>query len=303
MRLNSSETNDFEFKPDFSKNDAVETKTFDTIIAMANTAGGNIVVGVSEGIPRKITGTHSNEISLENRISQLIQEYVDPPSLNVEIYSIESTIEDSKLIGVEVHREEGKYFGKRSFGRNSTKPSTYTLLLRSNGSTFVVDFQTFISIVLGRGLTGFLMNKDLMQEQVGRAWIGPGTSPLNHQKVSYEFDQLALYCRNYGQHPAEVLWMKSCTSRSELTESDIRVTSGSPSTTIFPNQEHKFLTDRVPLVSPNESSQEIIIWFGFIVRYLAHSKDEGEYGILGTFHRNRIASWSEQTDEWFKPKH
>lgn len=193
MKLNASETNTLEFKPDFSDGDPVETKIFDTIVAMANTNGGNIIVGVSEGKTRQIMGTRYSEISLENRISQWIQDYVDPPNLNVEIYGIESP-PDPKLIGIEVHGEEGRYFGKRNTGRSSTKPTLYTLLRRSNGSTIVEDFQTFISVVLGRGLAR------LMQEQIGRAWIGSGTD--HGQKVSYEFDRLVLYCRNYGRIPA-----------------------------------------------------------------------------------------------------
>jgi predicted HTH transcriptional regulator len=125
-KLNLSETNNLEFKPNFSKGDAVEAKIFDTIIAMANTTGGNIVVGVSEENPRKIVGASHSVIDLENRISQWIKEYVDPPNLNVEIYSIDSST-DPKLIGIEVHGEEGRYFGKRHFGRSSGKPSSYTL--------------------------------------------------------------------------------------------------------------------------------------------------------------------------------
>jgi predicted HTH transcriptional regulator len=91
-RLNWSESNDLEFKPDFVKDDKVESKIFDTLIAMSNTKGGNIVIGLSEpqNSPREIKGTNRSEIEIGDRLSHMIKEYVDPPTLVTDVYSIQS---------------------------------------------------------------------------------------------------------------------------------------------------------------------------------------------------------------------
>lgn len=84
-----------------------------------------------------------------------------------------------------------------------------------------------------------------------------------------------------------------------FTVSDIRATPERyPRTTIFPDNQEKFSKDKIDTpYFPPESPEEIttIVWFGFIVRYMARQKEEGEYGILGSFHRTRITSWSEPT--------
>jgi hypothetical protein len=156
-RLNWSESNDLEFKPDFVKDDKVESKIFDTLTAMSNTEGGNIVIGVSEpqNSPREIKGTNRSETEIGDRLSHMIREYVDPPTLVTDVYSIQS-LDKPKLIGIESHHEAGRYFSKRFHGRSTTKPTTYTFLLRVNGDTVIVDFSTFISIVQGKGLVSFL---------------------------------------------------------------------------------------------------------------------------------------------------
>lgn len=141
----------------------------------------------------------------------------------------------------------------------------------------------------------------IMEEQLGRAWIGPGSDIRTGQKISVNFNRLILHCKNYGQQPAEILWTKSIISNSEVTESIIRATSESPTDTIiFPNYPGEFQTGsdiNIPVRPP----QEVVIWFGFIVRYLVRTKDEGEYGIIGKFHFNLVGSWPEQTKEWYKP--
>lgn len=124
---------------------------------------------------------------------------------------------------------------------------------------------------------------------------------MTGQKISVDFNQLVLHSKNYGQLPAEILWTKSLASNSEVTESLIRATSESRTDSIiFHNYPGEFRTAE-DINIPVRPPQELVIWFGFVVRYLAHTKYEGEYGIIGKFHFNLTQSWPEQTKEWYKP--
>jgi hypothetical protein len=141
----------------------------------------------------------------------------------------------------------------------------------------------------------------LIQEQIGRAWIGASTESLNSPKVRKEGDRLVLYCRNYGNIPAKTVWVKSAISESEIKDSDIH-TKSLTKTLIFPGHERNFSTGNYPF--PARPFQETSIWFGFIVRYeVPHSRDKGEYGILGKFVTNQTgAAYPSDTDEWFESK-
>lgn len=141
----------------------------------------------------------------------------------------------------------------------------------------------------------------LIQEQIGRAWIGASTESLNEPKVRKEGDRLVLYCKNYGSIPAKIVWVKSAISESEVKDSDIHAKSHTK-TLIFPGHERNFSTGDYP--SPPRPFQETGIWIGFIVRYdVPHSRNKGEYGILGKFFTNQTgAAYPSDTDEWFEPK-
>jgi len=52
---------------------------------------------------------------------------------------------------------------------------------------------------------------------------------------------------------------------------------------IFPNNEHPFSTNTPRLL--DATSQEMTVWFGFIVEYAYHSNDIGEYGFIGEIHK------------------
>lgn len=156
-RLLWSESKDLEFKPDFKENDWQHDRIFDTIIAMANNEGGNIIIGIEESeskYQRRIIGTNHYVTRLGDKLHQLIREYVDPMDLSLDVYPIESKGRNNpKLIGLEVKNQPKRFYAKRYYGRSTSKPVTYALFLRINGQTITTDFMTFINFVYGKATT------------------------------------------------------------------------------------------------------------------------------------------------------
>lgn len=155
-RLNWSESNDLEFKPDFKEKNWQNDRIFDTVIAMANSEGGNIVIGINESPlkHRRIIGTKYNASELGDKLHQLVYEYIDPTDLKLDVYDIEDKGKNNpKLTGIEIKSKAKRFYGKRYHGHSTAKSTTYTLLLRVNGQTITSDFLTFINHIFGRSLT------------------------------------------------------------------------------------------------------------------------------------------------------
>jgi predicted HTH transcriptional regulator len=136
-RLYWSESNDLEFKPDFKDKNWQYDRIFDTIVAMANNEGGNIIIGINESPSkhtRYLTGTNYDAIQLGDKLHQLIYEYVDHTDLSLDVYVIEDKGKNNpKLIGIEIKSKAKRFYAKRYHGRSTTKSTSYTLLLRVNG--------------------------------------------------------------------------------------------------------------------------------------------------------------------------
>jgi hypothetical protein len=152
------------------------------------------------------------------------------------------------------------------------------------------------------GLAFFQTRKQthLMQQSIGRAWIGGGTDPLTQCKIAIRVDRLILYCKNYGQLPARVSGIRSAINESQLTKLQLRSAQENPlKQIIFPDNQGDFTTiQKVDI----KSHEDKTIWIGFIVRYEATSESVGEYGIIGTYVSSQVgAAYFKQTDEWFEP--
>lgn len=68
VRLHWSESNDLEFKPDFKEKYWQNDRIFDTIVAMANNEGGNIIIGINEFTSkhtRRIIGTNLHQVPIQ----------------------------------------------------------------------------------------------------------------------------------------------------------------------------------------------------------------------------------------------
>jgi hypothetical protein len=151
------------------------------------------------------------------------------------------------------------------------------------------------------GLAFFQTRKQthLMQQSIGRAWIGGGTDPRTERKIVRNVDRLVLYCKNYGQLPARVSGVRSAISESQLTKLQLRSAQENPlKQIIFPDNQGEFTSQKVDI----KSHEDKTIWIGFIVRYEAISQSVGEYGIIGTYVSSHVgAAYFEHTDEWFEP--
>jgi predicted HTH transcriptional regulator len=116
-RLHWSESNELEFKPDFKEKNWQDDRIFDTIVAMANNEGGNIIMGINESPlkhTRHIIGTNRDVLELGDKLHQLIHEYVDPIGLSLNVYTIEAKNKsDPKLIGIEIKNEARRFYVKR----------------------------------------------------------------------------------------------------------------------------------------------------------------------------------------------
>jgi hypothetical protein len=152
------------------------------------------------------------------------------------------------------------------------------------------------------GIQTFTSRKQtaLMQEQIGRAWIGGAIDSTRRSKVRYENDRFVLRCKNYGKIVARISWTKSVIGKFPLTKSDINKRPKNPTKKIiFPDHEEEFSTNEN--IGIDKSTEDVEIWFGFIVRYEGNS-NPGEYGIVGKYVRkNRLGSFI-HLDEWFEAK-
>ena len=92
-RLRWGESNELEFKPDPSNDSQFNEYVFKTTIGMANTASGNIVIGIREKkqirTERTIEGVKSHSAAdISDKLMRRINEYVDPPGLKFLVYDI-----------------------------------------------------------------------------------------------------------------------------------------------------------------------------------------------------------------------
>jgi hypothetical protein len=144
-----------------------------------------------------------------------------------------------------------------------------------------------------------------------RAWIGGATDPLRGKKVRYENDRFVLHCKNYGKFVARISWTKSAIRQYKFTKSDI---GQSPLTKsdinknlknhtkkiIFPDHDDEFTTNEY--LGIYESTEDVEIWFGFIIGSEGNSEQPGEYCILGKYVREKRIESITHIDEWFEPK-
>jgi len=135
-----------EFKPENDVNEkGNENRILRGVVALANTRGGNLVIGIEKiGDKHEIVGTSSNQDFILNWLSQLINSYVDPPDLIFNVYTIEFLEKNKKCICIFVERSVTKH-ALRHYGRKSQKLG-YHLLLRIGDSSREVDFSTFWSV-------------------------------------------------------------------------------------------------------------------------------------------------------------
>lgn len=144
-----------EFKPE---ND-VEEKGYENrilrgVVALANTRGGNLVIGVEKrGNKHKIAGTLYTQDYILNWISALINSYVDPPDLSFNAYEIESSEKDIRCVCIFVEPSVIKH-ALRHYGRKSQRLG-YHLFLRIGDSSREVDFGTFWSVAFNKLIESF----------------------------------------------------------------------------------------------------------------------------------------------------
>ena len=159
-RLNSGlgEDERLEFKPDlFQNKKGINNPILKGIVALANTQGGNLVIGIKQEKEKWIiTGTKYDEEYVKNWLSQIVYEYVEPgpDRLLFRVYPIISEEKNKKCIGIEVVKRPQTYFAIRHSGRSSTKPTSYYFPIRIGASTRLLDFQSFVHNIFGDWLRG-----------------------------------------------------------------------------------------------------------------------------------------------------
>lgn len=166
-------------------------------VALANTRGGNLVIGVEKrGEKHEIVGTSYNQDFIQNHISQLIDSYVDPPNLPFTAYSIKS--EEEKVICIAIHVDRGPTkYALRHFGRKSQKYG-YHMLMRIGDSSREVDFGTFWSVAF----TSLIETLSSIPKQITSPIQTSDISVVHNKKFELNGAEWYLQELNKKLHPA-----------------------------------------------------------------------------------------------------
>jgi hypothetical protein len=147
LKMKLGEDESLEFKTGiFENKKGIENPILKTIAALANTHGGNLIIGIKrQNQDWIICGTSLDQECVSNWLDQIMYEYVEPDGLSFEVYPIESAEKDLKCIGIVVHKLR-RYFAVRYSGRSSKSEgkSSYYFPMRIGSSSRLLDSFSFI---------------------------------------------------------------------------------------------------------------------------------------------------------------
>jgi len=103
-----------------------------------------------------IRGTSLDEEIVDNWLSTIVYDYVEPDGLSFEVQSIESTEKGLKCIRIGVGKLRGRYFAVRYAGRKSTKKDklSYYFPMRIGSSSRLLDSFSFIRNIFSNWAMG-----------------------------------------------------------------------------------------------------------------------------------------------------
>jgi len=187
LKTRLGEDERLEFKPHlFENKKGIKNPILKNVVALANAHGGNLIIGViRQNQDWIITGTSLDRESVNNWLSQIVYEYVEPDGLSFETYTIESAEKNLKCIGIVVHKES-RYFAVRYSGRSSRKESktSYYFPMRIGSSTQLLDSFNFIKNIFSSwamGLSG-----------ISKQEIFPRPTPREKREFNLEYFKMRI---------------------------------------------------------------------------------------------------------------
>ena len=158
LKMKIGEDESLEFKPHlFENKKGIKNPILKGVVALANAHGGNLIIGVEQKKKEWIIrGTSLDEEYVDNWLSTIVYDYVEPDGLSFEVQSIESTKKGLKCIRIGVEKLRGVYFAVRYSGRRSTKEDklSYYFPMRIGSSSRLLDSTSFIRNIFSNWAMG-----------------------------------------------------------------------------------------------------------------------------------------------------
>jgi len=190
--MNLGEDESLEFKPHlFENKKGIKNPILKGVVALANTQGGDLIIGVKrQDRDWIICGSSLDREHINNWFSQIVYEYVEPDGLSFEVYSIESTEKDLKCIGIGINKLRGRYFTVRYSGRSSKDESnlSYYFPMRIGDSTRLLDSFSFIRNIFSNWAMGL--------SEISKQEIFPSYLPSEGRE--FELDNFRIRISEFG---------------------------------------------------------------------------------------------------------
>lgn len=187
--MNLGEDESLEFKTQlFESKRGIKNPIFMTVVAFVNAQGGNLIIGVKrQDRDWIICGTPLDEEIVDNWLSTIVYDYVEPDGLSFEVYSIESTEKRLKCIVIAVQKLRGRYFAVRYSGRKSTKEDklSYYFPMRIGSSSRLLDSFSFIRNIFSNWAMGL--------SEISKQEIFPKYTPIKEREFDLEVFKMRMH--------------------------------------------------------------------------------------------------------------
>jgi hypothetical protein len=160
------ESERLEFKSDMYQSKGIKNPVLKGIVALANTQGGNLIIGLSKNEKTKkhdIIGCSESVDDVKNKLHSWLHFYIDPPNLEYDVYRIDVP-SNKHCIGIEVKKKQDKIYAIRANARTYqhkqdkwiNDPTSYFLVKRYGESSEKLDFFSFTRDVFSEWVSSLL---------------------------------------------------------------------------------------------------------------------------------------------------
>ncbi len=218
------ETERLEFKSDMYQSKGIENPILRGIVALANTQGGNLIIGLKkneETNKHDIIGCSESVEDVKNKLHSWLHDYIDPPNLEYDVYRID-TASNKHCIGIEVKKKADKIYAIRAKARTHQykqgnlidNPTSYFLVKRYGSSTKKLEFFRFTRDVFSEWVSSLLSvsEQTLAFSALERALNELGTDYTRHLRraIHKNFTDYTTLKNDEGidEEKSVTLWIK-----------------------------------------------------------------------------------------------
>jgi hypothetical protein len=179
------------------KTDQGREKLLSCMVAMANSYGGDFVVGVKQkrgGF--EISRTDIDMNSFRDRLDNLVHEFVDPQGVIV-YRSYEIAEGKKRCIVVHIEAVPARCYALRTRGR-AKRFSPYRLFIRENSRTQEVDIFAFFRVVHLNFLSSFARAVELEEDALKTPFEIIGPPPFDPKRIARNLDLLETLMKKKG---------------------------------------------------------------------------------------------------------